>query len=189
MPGTLSGSRSALVEPALSAKNLPHDRARRRPRLYRNRSGILADPLSGTPVLEYGATEILPPVGAISKHPARLCRPRRQADRPQPRGKPRFLVFESGAGERRTVRWREMDSNFQYAGAVNLVVGSFGWVVLCDRMRSGRGASGAARYQRWGWAILETGLWAAHRRSNLWCARLGSTRSDDRLFSTASERH
>ena len=29
-----------------------------------------------------------------------------------------------------TLRWREMDSNFQYAGAVNLVVGPFGWVVL-----------------------------------------------------------
>src|SRR5207237_7143942 len=76
----------------------PHDRARRRPQGYRNRSGILADPISGTAVLEYGATEILPPVGAISKHPARLSRPRRQADRPQPRGKPRFSAFESGSG-------------------------------------------------------------------------------------------
>ena len=38
-----------------------------------------------------------------------------------------------------------MDSNFQYAGAVNLVVGPFGWVVLCDRVRSGRGASGIER--------------------------------------------
>ena len=28
-----------------------------------------------------------------------------------------------------------MDSNFQYADAVNLVVGPFGWVVLCDRVR------------------------------------------------------
>jgi hypothetical protein len=27
--------------------------------------GILADPIRGTAVLEYGATEILPPVGAI----------------------------------------------------------------------------------------------------------------------------
>ena len=26
--------------------------------------------------------------------------------------------------------WREMDSSFQYAGAVNLVVSPFGWVVL-----------------------------------------------------------
>src|SRR5499427_7109696 len=34
-----------------------------------------------------------------------------------------------------SLRWREMDSNFQYAGAVNLVVGPFGWVVLCDRVR------------------------------------------------------
>ena len=37
---------------------------------------------------------------------------------------------------RLTHRWREMDSNFQYAGAVNLVVGPFGWVVLCDRVRT-----------------------------------------------------
>ena len=36
---------------------------------------------------------------------------------------------------RLTLRRREMDSNFQYAGAVNLVVGPFGWVVLCDRVR------------------------------------------------------
>ena len=59
-----------------------------------------------------------------------------------------------------------MDSNFQYAGAVNLVVGPFGWVVLCDRVRSGRGVSGTARYQRRGWAILAAGLGAAHRRSD-----------------------
>jgi hypothetical protein len=45
----------------------------------------------------------------------------------------------------RTLRWREMDSNFQYAGAVNLVVGPFGWVVLIG-CGSGRGASGTARY-------------------------------------------
>ena len=82
-----------------------------------------------------------------------------------------------------------MDSNFQYAGAVNLVVGPFGWVVLCDRVRSGRGVSGTARYQRRGWAILAAGLGAAHRPSDFWCARLGSTRSDDRLFSAAFERH
>ena len=82
--------------------------------------------------------------------------------------------------------WREMDSNFQYAGAVNLVVSPFGWVVLCDRVRAGRGASGTARYQRRGWAILAAGLGAAHRRSDLWCARLGSTRSDDCLFNAAS---
>ena len=30
---------------------------------------------------------------------------------PQGRGKPRFLVFESGAGERRTLRWGKVDSN------------------------------------------------------------------------------
>src|SRR5205807_5449407 len=60
--------------------------------------GILADPISGTAVLEYGPTEILPPVGAISKHPARLCRPGRQASRAHPRGKPGFSTFERGCG-------------------------------------------------------------------------------------------
>src|ERR1700757_260231 len=54
-------------------------------RLYWDRRGILADPISGTAVLEYGATEILPPVGAILKHPARLCRPGRQASRAESR--------------------------------------------------------------------------------------------------------
>jgi hypothetical protein len=34
-------------------------------RHYWDRHGILADPISGAAVLEYGATEILPPVGAI----------------------------------------------------------------------------------------------------------------------------
>ena len=61
-----------------------------------------------------------------------------------------------------THRWREMDSNFQYAGTVNLVVGPFGWVVLIG-CGSGRGASGTARYQRRGWAILAAGVGAARR--------------------------
>jgi hypothetical protein len=34
---------------------------------------MVADHISGTAVLEYGQTEILPPLGEISKHPARLC--------------------------------------------------------------------------------------------------------------------
>src|SRR5215470_11226354 len=49
---------------------------------------------------------------------------------------PAALAFDHPRTEvRLTLRWREMDSNFQYAGAVNLVVGPFGWVVLCDRVR------------------------------------------------------
>ena len=60
--------------------------------------GILADPISGTAVLEYGPTEILPPVGAISKHPTRLCRPGRQASRAHPRGKPGFSTLDNGCG-------------------------------------------------------------------------------------------
>src|ERR1700738_703767 len=59
--------------------------------------------VTGTAVLEYGPTEILPQVGALSKHAERLCRPGRQAGRAHPRGKPGFWTFESGCG-------RETDS-------------------------------------------------------------------------------
>ena len=67
------------------------------------------------------------------------------------------------------------DSNFQYAGAVNLVVGAFGWVVFVIGCGPGEAILGTARYQRRGWVILAAGLGAAHRPSDLWCARLGST--------------
>jgi hypothetical protein len=50
-----------------------------------------------------------------------------------------------------------MDSNFQYAGAVNLVVGPFGWVVLLR--------SGAVRARRfWYSAVTATGLGDLSRR-------------------------
>jgi hypothetical protein len=52
---------------------------------------------ANNPLVE-GPTEILPPVGAISKHPARLYRPSRQASRAHSRGKPGFLTYESGFG-------------------------------------------------------------------------------------------
>jgi hypothetical protein len=67
-------------------------------RLRWDRRGILADHISGTAVLKYGPTEILPPVGATSKHPARLCRPGRQANRAHLRGKPEFSTLETGCG-------------------------------------------------------------------------------------------
>src|SRR6266478_10168963 len=54
--------------------------------------------VTGIAVLEYGPTEILPQVGALSKHAERLCRPGRQASRAHPRGKPGFLTYESGFG-------------------------------------------------------------------------------------------
>jgi hypothetical protein len=65
LPGTISGSCWALVEPGPSAQIHCTIKLRRTPPLYGDRRGILADPISGTAVLEYGATEILPPVGAI----------------------------------------------------------------------------------------------------------------------------
>jgi len=69
------------------------------------------DHISGTAVPEYGPTEISSPVGAVSKQHAGLCRPGREASPAHPRRKPGFSIFESHAGERRTLRWREMDSN------------------------------------------------------------------------------
>ena len=64
---------------------------------------------------------------------------------------------------RLTLRRREMDSNFQYAGAVNLVVGPFGWVVLCDRVRVRARRFWTTRYQRRGWVMLAAGVGAARR--------------------------
>jgi hypothetical protein len=63
-PGTISGSCWALVEPGPSAAIHRTIKPGERPDFW-DRCGILADPISGTAVLKYGATEILPPVGAI----------------------------------------------------------------------------------------------------------------------------
>src|SRR3984893_10836345 len=109
LPGTISGSRSASLEPDTNSKI--YFTLSPEPRVRWDRRGILANPISGTAVLEYGPAEILPPVGAISKHPARLCRPGRQASRGHPRGKPGSRPSKANAGERRTVCWREQDSN------------------------------------------------------------------------------
>jgi hypothetical protein len=65
--------------------------------------------VTGTAVLEYGPAEILPPVGAISKHvrvSADLVATRARA---HPRGKPGFSTFEGGCG-------RETDSLLEGAG-------------------------------------------------------------------------
>ena len=107
-PGTISGPCSALLEPDPNSKTDPTLNPVKA-RLCWDRRGILADPISGTAVLEYGPTEILPPVGAISTYPARLCRPGGQASRAHPRGKPGFSTFESGCG-------RETDSPLEGDG-------------------------------------------------------------------------
>src|SRR5947208_16891449 len=70
--------------------------------------------VTGTAVLVYDPTEILPPVGALSKHTERLCRPGRQASRAHPRGKPGFWTFESGCG-------RETDSPLEGDGFEPLI--------------------------------------------------------------------
>jgi hypothetical protein len=60
-----------LVEPDPNSKiyrTLNPEKAR----LRWDQLGILAADISGTPVLEYGPTEILPPVAAVSKQSASL---------------------------------------------------------------------------------------------------------------------
>ena len=56
-----------------------------------------------------GPTEILPPVAAVSKYLARLCRPRRHSSRAHPREKPGFSTYESDLG-------RETDSPLEGGG-------------------------------------------------------------------------
>src|SRR5215472_19171351 len=59
---------------------------------------------------------------AISPRHARLSRPRSLFRPAHPRETPGFRGGRAKSGERQTVCWREMDSNFQYASVVNLVV-------------------------------------------------------------------
>src|ERR1700730_12330145 len=56
--------------------------------------------ISLTAVLEFGPTETLPPVGAISKHPASLPT-RSPIHPPRPARKAGFSTFESGCGRER----------------------------------------------------------------------------------------
>jgi hypothetical protein len=51
------------------------------------------------------------------------------------------------SGSHKTRRWREMDSNFQYAGAVNLVVGPFGWVEGIEPRQAIRGSKSSSIWQ------------------------------------------
>src|ERR1700738_2169458 len=91
-------------------------------RLRWDQLGILAAHISGTPVLEYGPAEILPPVGAKWKalrvsadpvaKPGAHTRAESRGSRPS----------KADTGERQTLRWREMDSNFRFRakGATDL---------------------------------------------------------------------
>src|SRR5215469_17984386 len=80
-------------------------------------------------------------------------------------------------------RWIRTSSTRARSIWLSALLGGLCFAIGCG---SGRSTSGTARYQRRGWTILAAGLGAAHCPSDLWCARLGSTRRDDRLFSAAS---
>jgi len=85
----------------------------------------IANRTRSTAVLEYGPTETPPLLGVMLLGFARLCRHCRPARPAQWRKTRVFPGTEAKSGERRTVCWRGLDSNFQYAGAVNLVVAPF----------------------------------------------------------------
>jgi hypothetical protein len=72
---------------------------------FASHRGIPTDPVSGTAVLEYSPTEILLPVAAVSKQPARLCRPVAKPaahTRAESRGSPRS---KADAGAKVKDRW------------------------------------------------------------------------------------
>src|SRR5215470_15475860 len=74
--------------------------------------------VTGPAVLEFGPAETLSPVGAMSPAYARLCGPR-PSHGSHTREKSRGLRRRrTTSRERQTVRWREMDSNFQYRGKI-----------------------------------------------------------------------
>src|SRR5262249_26073524 len=79
-----------------------------------------ARPLPWYCVLEFGPAETLSPVGAMSPAYSRLCRPHNLPWRAHPREKPWFSTPARYFRERRTVRWREMDSNSWYRGTNSL---------------------------------------------------------------------
>src|SRR5437868_7076010 len=67
--------------------------------------------LTAGAVLEYGPTEILPPVGPMVPRPARLYRPRRSLGPADPRKIPASRPRTANFRERLTLCWREPDSN------------------------------------------------------------------------------
>jgi len=102
-----------LLEPDPNSKNL-RTLTPEEVRLCWDQLGILAAHISGTAVLEYGPTEILPAVltkwkalrvsaDPVAK-PAAHTRAESRGSRPS----------KADAGERRTLCWREMDSNFKF---------------------------------------------------------------------------
>ena len=74
----------------------------------------MLDYITGTAVLEFGPAETLSPVGAISPAYARLCRPRHLSWLAHPREKPGCRPLRAISRERRTVCWRETDSNHRF---------------------------------------------------------------------------
>src|SRR5882724_3340386 len=106
--------------------------------------------LKGSPapaVLEYGPTEILPQVGALSKHAERLCRPGHQASRAHPRGKPGFWTFEIGCGRETDSPLEERRFELSVPLAVKtLLRRAFRRPTLCGSNPEGHGGGGR-RYE------------------------------------------
>ena len=110
---------SALLEP-IPALSLYRDIAKSRAAEPRLAAGppTVTNRIGDTAVLEYRPTETLPLLSAMLPDLARLCLPCRLASTPHRRKTRAFLGTKAKSVERRTVCWREMDSNFQYASTV-----------------------------------------------------------------------
>jgi hypothetical protein len=101
----------------------------------RNRAGggapTGANRIGDTAVLKYCPTETLPLLSAMLLDFAGLCRPYCLDSSPYRRKTRAFPGTKAKSGERRTVCWREMDSNLQYRA----VKGKF--VPRCERFPAG----------------------------------------------------
>jgi hypothetical protein len=116
----ISGPRSALLEPEPNSKIRRLFPGNNPSSLGGPVSAIVADHINGIAVLEYGSTEILPPVCLLFAVPAGLCRPCGEPSRAHPRGKPGFSTYEGGFG-------RETDSPLEGDGFEPSVPGSTEW--------------------------------------------------------------
>jgi hypothetical protein len=183
----ISAPRSALLEPE------PNSKIRRRfpgnnPSSLGGPVSIAAGHTSGTAVLEYGSTEILPPIGAMLTRPTSLCRPRRQLSRAHPRETPGFSTYEGGCG-------RETDSPLEGGGFEPSVplYGEFGALgrVRRDprRHREARNARSFASTRSasdlrhaWGWT--KPGSRSASATSSIWQPPCSPSRQGSRSVGT-----
>ena len=126
----------------------------------------MANRIGDTAVLEYRPIETLAFLSAILLELARLCRPCRLASSPHWRKPGLFQGTNAKSGERRTVCWREVDSNFRFRIARCLRAREIAFDPAPSTAAPGIGPAMAAR-------IASLVAWTCHR---LW-SELGEDRA------------